>query len=123
MVVWPQLEQIGERTPLFGDTGFDRRHRHLGEAAGDEGRKDHAERPSANVVGAAGKQEPDVAADGLHPGRKTRIWRLKGEPVDALDVLRLCTEAPGEGQKIPLIATGVDAPPDTSCSPHSQRRR
>lgn len=122
MIVRPRLEQIVQRAPLFGDMGFDRRHRHLREAAGDEGREDHAEWRSVVVGSVTGDQETEVTANDLHPDRKAGIGRLEMEPVDALDVLRLFAESPGQDQKISRAATGVDAPPYTSCSPYGQRR-
>ena len=43
--------------------------------------------------------------------------------MDALDMLCLCTEIPGEGQEIPCVATGGDAPPDAPCCSRGQRCR
>lgn len=42
--------------------------------------------------------------------------------VDTLDMLRLRSEIPGQGQEIPHLAVGSDAPPDAPEGPRGQRR-
>ena len=73
------------------------------------------------IGGATGQQEPETTTDDLDPGRNAGIGRPEEEPVDALDVLRLRAEVPGQAQEIPRVAVGGDSPPDAPCRPRGQR--
>jgi hypothetical protein len=119
----PGLERVGSRTPRFGDGGFGRRHRDLGEAAWDERGKDHAERLLLLVEGPAGEHDAVAAADGLRSRRETRVGRLEAEAVSLLDGKYLLPEAAGQGEEVPRVAFGGDAAPEASHGVCGQRRR
>jgi hypothetical protein len=121
----PKSGQIGRRTPPFGDTGFDRRHRYLREATGDQGGEDHAERWRSLIIGGgAGEQETSATANNLlRPRGDAGIGRVEAETVPALDGAHLLAEATSQGEEVLRVALGVDASPEASHGVRGQRRR
>ncbi len=122
-VIRPKLERIGHRAPLFGDAGFDRRDRHLREAAGDEGSKDHAERLPILVEGGTGEQETQAAANDFRPRGDAGIGWIEAETVPALDGARSLAEATSQGEEILRVALGDDTAFKASHGMRGQRRR
>ena len=95
--------------PLLGDGRNGRCNRYLGEPAGDEGGKDHAERRSVAVKGPTGEHEPEATAPGgLHAGRYAGIGRLEGEVMGTLDLLSVETSS----QDLEIMCVTDDAPSD-----------
>jgi hypothetical protein len=123
MIFGPGLEWVGGGAPRFGDGGFGRRHRDLGEAAWDERGKDHTEQLLLLVEGPAGEHDAVAAADGLRSRRETRVGRLEAEAVSLLDGKYLLSEAAGQGEEVPRVAFGGDASADASHGVRGQRSR
>jgi hypothetical protein len=122
MFFGPGLERVGGGAPRFGDGGFGRRHRYLGEAAWDECGKDHAEQLLLLVKGPAGEHDAVTAADGLRSRRETRVWRLEAEAVSLLNGKYLLSEAAGQGEEVPRVAFSGDAAAEASHGVRGQRR-
>ena len=103
-----ELERIRGRAPLFGNAGFDRCHRDLGEAAGDERGKDHAE-GLLLVEGPASEHEGVAAAPLLRPRREAGVGRLEAETIPLLDGRDFLAEAASQAEKGPRAACVVSA--------------
>ena len=117
-----ERERIRGRAPLFGNAGFDRCHRDLGEAAEDERGKDHAE-GLLLVEGPASEHDAVAAAHLLRPRREARVGRLEAETIPLLDGRDFLAEAASQAEKSPRAAAGGDASADASRSVRGQRRR
>src|SRR5918911_4524519 len=117
-----ELERIRGRAPLFGNAGFDRCHRDLGEAAGDERGKDHAE-GLLLVEGPASEHDAVAAAHLLRPRREAGVGRLEAETIPLSDGRDFLTEAASQAEKGPRAAAGGGAAPGASRRGGGERRR
>ena len=118
-----ELEWVGGRAPLFGDAGFDRRHRHFGKAAWDKRGEDHSERILLVIEGHAGEHEAGAAANDLRPRCKTGIGWLEAEAIPAFNGPDLLAEAASQSEETLRPAIVIDASMENPHGVRSERRR
>ena len=102
---------------------LDRRHRHLGSSARDQGGEDNPERFLLTGTGCASEHESEGAADALNSCGDAGVGRLEAEAVPSFDGADLLGEAAGQGEKIRRINIGGDTSSEASQSLGGQRRR
>src|SRR5918997_6140416 len=115
--------QIIQFLPSPGNMRVDRRHRHLGASAGDQGGEDDPERSLLTGKGRAGEHEPEGAAGPLHSRGDAGVGWFETEAVPPLEGLDLLGEPAGQREKVLRAAIGGDATPKASRSLRGQRRR
>jgi hypothetical protein len=96
--------------PFPGNTRLDRRHRHLGSSARDQGSKDNPEWFFLTGIGCASEHESEGAAGALNSCGDAGVGRLEAEAVPSLDGADLLGEAAGHREKFRRINMGGDMP-------------
>jgi hypothetical protein len=118
-VMWCRASvKAARRSPVSGDAGPGRRHRHLGMASGNERGKDHTDGSSAPIVDVAREQEPVSAADALRSGRDARVGWLEAETEGTL-----LAELAGEGDEVFGVGVGGDPSHQVPSGPRGHGRR
>ena len=115
--------QIIQLLPSPGNTRLDRRHRHLGSSARDQGGKDNPEWFFLTGIGCASEHESNGAAGTLNSCGDAGVGWLEAEAVPSLDWDDLLGEAAGHREKFRRINIGGDVSSEASQSLGGQRRR
>jgi hypothetical protein len=102
---------------------LDRRHRHLGSSARDQGGEDNPERFFLTGIGCASEHESKGAAGALDSCGDAGVGRFEAEAVPTFDGADLLGEATGHCEKILRINIGGDVSSKASQSLGGQRRR
>ena len=102
---------------------LDRRHRHLGLSAGDQGGEDNPEWFFLTGIGCASEHESKAAAGALNSCGDAGVGRFEEETVPSFDGADLLGEAAGHREKFLRINVGGDVPSKASQSLGGQRRR
>ncbi len=102
---------------------LDRRHRHLGSSARDQGGEDYPEWFLLTGIGCASEHESEGAADALNSCGDAGVGRLEAEAVPSFDGAHLLAEAEGHREKILRTNIGGDVSSKASQSMGGQRRR
>ena len=114
---------IIQPSPFPGNARIDRRHRHLGPPAGDQGGEDDPERSLLTGKGRAGEHEPEGAAGALHSRGDAGIGWFEAEAVPLFEGFDPLGEAAGQREKVLRAAIGGDVSPEAPRSLRGQRRR
>ncbi len=77
--------QIIQLLPSLGNMCLDRRYRHLGPSAGDQGGEDDPQRLSLTGNGRAGEHESEGAGGALHSCGDPRVGRVEAEAVPSFN--------------------------------------
>jgi hypothetical protein len=115
--------QIIQPLPFLGNMCLDRRYRHLGPSAGDQGGEDDPERFSLTGKGHAGEHESEGAAGALRSCGDAGIGRFEAEAVPSFDGADLLGEAAGQREEVLRTNIGGDVTSKASQSLRGQRRR
>ena len=115
--------QVIQLLPFPGNMLLDRRHRHLGSSARDQGGKDNPEWYFLIGIGCASEHESEGAAGALNSCGDAGVGRLEAEAVPSLDGADLLGEAAGQREKFRRINMGGDMSSEASQSLCGQRRR
>jgi hypothetical protein len=99
---------IIQLSPLHGDMRLDRRHRHLGPSAGDQGGEDDPEQSLLTGQGRAGEHESEGAAGALHSWGDAGVGWFEAEAVPLFEGLDPLGQAAGQREKLLRAAIGVD---------------
>ena len=102
---------------------LDRRHRHLGSSARDQGGKDNPECFFLTGIGCASEHESEGAAGALNSCGDAGVGRLEAEAVPSFDGDDLLGEAAGHREKFLRPNIGGDTSSEASQSLGGQRRR
>jgi hypothetical protein len=102
---------------------LDRRHRHLGSSARDQGGEDNPEWYFLTGIGCASEHESEGAASALNSCGDAGVGRFEAEAVPSFDGADLLGEAAGHGEKIVRINIGGDVSSEASQSLGGQRHR
>jgi hypothetical protein len=102
---------------------LDRRHRHLGSSARDQGGKDNPERFFLTAIGCASEHESKGAAGALNSCGDAGVGWFEAEAVPSFDGADLLREAAGQREEIRRINIGGDVSSEASQSLGGQRRR
>jgi hypothetical protein len=102
---------------------LDRRHRHLGLSARDQGGKDNPEWFFLTGIGCASEHESEGAAGALNSCGDSGEGRFEAEAVPSFDRADLFGEVAGHREKILRINIGGDVSSKVSQNLGGQRRR
>jgi hypothetical protein len=92
--------QIIQLSPPPGNTRLDRRHRHLGSSARDQGGEDNPEWFSLTGIGCASEHESEGAADTLNSCGDAGVGRLEAEAVPSFGRADLLGETAGHRENV-----------------------
>ena len=115
--------QIIQLLPSLGNMCLDRRYRHLGPSAGDQGGEGDPQRLYLTGKGRAGEHESEGTAGALHSCGDPGVGRFEAEAVPSFNGVDLLGEAAGEREKVLRVAIGGDVTSEASRSPRGQCRR
>jgi hypothetical protein len=115
--------QIIQLVPSPGNMRLDRRHRHLGSWARDQGGEDNPERFLLTGISCASEHESKGAAGALNSCGDAGVGRFEAEAVPSFDGADLLGEAVGHREKFLRPNIGGDVSSETSHSLGGQRRR
>ena len=115
--------QVIQLLPFPGNMRLDRRHRHLGSSARDQGGKDNPEWFFLTGIGCASEHESEGAAGALNSCGDAGVGRLEAEAVPSFDGADLLGEVAGHREKFRRINMGGDMSSEASQSLGGQRRR
>jgi hypothetical protein len=114
--------QILQLSPPPGNMRLDRRHRHLGSSARDQGGEDNPEWFFLTGIGCASEHEPEGAAGALNSCGDAGVGRLEAEAVSSFEGADLLGEAAGHREKILRTNIVGDVSSEASQSLGGQRR-